>query len=157
MADDGTRSPGFARSARTIATAWLALLVLMLASLGSAYLKLGSWNMVAGLAIAAVKTAIVAWLFMRLRESGALIRLVAVVGLGVWCILLVLSGVDYETRRVTPAAVQRPLQLSPQASPASGDGSRAPALQCASSPLYDTSPCLGTSSRGSATASSPTS
>ena len=111
MADDSIRSPGLARRTRTIAAAWLALLALMLASLGSAYLKLGPWNMVAGLAIAVVKAAIVAWLFMRLRESGALIRLVAVVGLGVWFILLTLSGVDYETRRVTPAVVQQPQQL----------------------------------------------
>ena len=111
MADDSIRSPGLARRTRTIAAAWLALLALMLASLGSAYLKLGPWNMVAGLVIAAVKSAIVAWLFMRLREAGPLIRLVAIVGLGVWLILLVLSGVDYETRHVAPAAVQQPRQL----------------------------------------------
>jgi cytochrome c oxidase subunit IV len=92
---------------------WLALLALMLASLGSAYLKLGPWNMVAGLAIAAIKAALVAWLFMRLREAGPLIRLVAVVGLGVWLILIVLSGVDYETRSRTAAAIQRPQQLLP--------------------------------------------
>ena len=36
---------GFARERRTIGFAWIALLVLMLASLGSAYLKLGPWNM----------------------------------------------------------------------------------------------------------------
>src|SRR6201985_3664326 len=117
MADHRTASPAFARSARTIASTWLALLALMLASLGSAYLELGPWNMVVGLAIAAVKSAIVAWLFMRLRESGPLIRLVAAVGLGVWFILLALSGVDYETRHFTPAAVQRPLQLPPDARP----------------------------------------
>ena len=116
MAEVSPHSSGFSRNARLIGAAWLALLALMLASLGSAYLKLGSWNMVAGLAIAAVKAAIVAWLFMRLRESGALIRLVAVVGLGVWFILLALSGVDYETRDLTRATVQPPQQL--QQSPA---------------------------------------
>ena len=107
----------FAGHARTIGGSWAALLVLMLASLGSAYLKLGPWNMVAGLAIAAVKAAIVAWLFMRLRESGALIRLVAVVGLGVWFILLALSGVDYETRHVTRATVQQPQQIQGLSAP----------------------------------------
>ena len=116
MADDRAAAPPFARTAWTLAVAWLALLALMLASLGSAYLKLGPWNMVAGLAIAALKAAIVAWLFMRLREAGPLIRLVAVAGLGVWFILLALSGVDYETRHVTPAAVQRPQQLLQAAS-----------------------------------------
>ena len=113
MADEHQPNADLRRTARSIAAAWIALLVLMLASLGSAYLKLGAWNMVAGLAIACVKAAIVAWLFMRLRESGPLIRLVAAVGLGVWFILLALSGVDYETRHVTPAAAQQPRQLQP--------------------------------------------
>ena len=103
----------FARTARTLALAWAALLLLMLASLGSAYLKLGPWNMVSGLVIAGIKAAIVAWLFMRLREAGPLIRLVAVAGLGLWFIQVGLSGVDYETRSTTPAAVQRPQQLPP--------------------------------------------
>lgn len=107
MADDRR----FARTARTLGFAWAALLVLMLASLGSAYLRLGPWNMVSGLVIAAIKAAIVAWLLMRLRDSGPLIRLVAAVGLGVWLILVGLSGVDYETRSQTPSAVQRPQQL----------------------------------------------
>ena len=101
---------------RTTATSWAALLALMLLSLGSAYLKLGAWNMVAGLAIAAIKAAIVVWWFMRMRESGPLIRLAGVVGLGVWAILVGLSGVDYETRSTTPSAVQRPQQLLPAAS-----------------------------------------
>jgi len=111
------RTP-FARTARTLAITWLALLALMLASLGSAWLKLGPWNMVAGLAIAAIKAGLVAWLFMRLREAGPLIRLVAVVGLGAWFILIGLSGVDYATRSRTPAAVQRPEQLLPVAASA---------------------------------------
>ena len=102
-----------ARTARMLGVSWLVLLALMLASLGSAYLRLGPWNMVAGLAIAAIKAALVAWLFMRLREAGALIRLAAVVGLGVWLILVALSGVDYQTRSKTPADVQRPQQLLP--------------------------------------------
>lgn len=112
MGDERT----FARTARRLGLAWCALLALMLASLGSAYLKLGPWNWVTGLVIASIKAAIVAWLFMRLRESGPLIRIFAVVGLGVWCILIGLSGVDYETRSLTPADAERPQQLlSPQA------------------------------------------
>ncbi len=109
MADDRR----FARTARALGLAWVALLLLMLASLGSAYLRLGPWNMVSGVVIASIKAAIVAWLFMRLRDAGPLIRLVAVAGLGVWLILAGLSGVDYETRSSTPSAVQRPRQLPP--------------------------------------------
>lgn len=113
MADDRAASPRFVRERRTIAFTWIALLLLMLTSLGSAYLRLGPWNMVTGLVVAGIKAALVAWLFMRLRESGPLIRLAAVAGLGAWCILLVLSGVDYATRTLTPADVQRPQQLPP--------------------------------------------
>ena len=103
----------FSRTTLTLGLAWLALILLMLASLGSAYLKLGPWNGVTGLAIATIKALIVAWLFMRLRESGPLIRLVAIAGLGLWSIQIALSGVDYATRSVTPAVVQPPQQLPP--------------------------------------------
>jgi cytochrome c oxidase subunit IV len=108
-------SPDLRRTARTIVVAWLVLLALMLASLGSAWLKLGAGNMVAGLVIATLKAAIVAWLFMRLREAGALVRLAAVAGLGLWCVLVGLSGVDYATRTLTSAPVQQPQQLAPLA------------------------------------------
>ncbi len=101
----------FARQARVVGFTWLALLALMLLSLGSAYLRLGAFNMPAGLVIAAIKAALVAWLFMRLREAGRLVRLAALAGLAIWVIQLALTGVDYETRVQTPAAVQRPQQL----------------------------------------------
>jgi cytochrome c oxidase subunit 4 len=110
--------PAFSRTLRSTALAWVALLALMTASLGSAYVRLGAWNTVAGLGIAAVKCAIVVWLFMRMREAGPLIRLAGVAGLGVWAILVGLSGVDYGTRVITPAAVQRPRQLLPATAPA---------------------------------------
>jgi cytochrome c oxidase subunit 4 len=118
MADDAEDPDRFGRVFRATAAAWVALLGLMLLSLGSAYLKLGAWNMGAGLVIAAIKSAIVVWLFMRLRSSGPLIRLAAVAGLGVLGILFGLSGVDYVTRAQTPSAVQRPQQLlAPQTAP----------------------------------------
>jgi cytochrome c oxidase subunit IV len=107
--------PDLRRELRTTAVAWLVLLALMLASLGSAYLKLGAGNMVAGLVVATLKAAIVAWLFMRLREAGSLIRLAAGAGLGLWFVLVGLSGVDYATRTPTSAQVQQPRQLPPLA------------------------------------------
>jgi caa(3)-type oxidase subunit IV len=104
-----------------IGLTWGLLLALMLTSLGSAYLRLGVFNMVTGLVIAAIKAALVLWLFMRLREAPALIRLVAAIGIALWGVLVVLSGVDYATRIETPAEVQRPLQLVPTP-PASAPG-----------------------------------
>jgi cytochrome c oxidase subunit 4 len=109
---DGDAGRTFVHAARPIGLAWLALLALMLASLGSAYLRLGVFNLAAGLAIAAVKASIVAWLYMRLREAGVLLRLAALAGLGVYAIQWTLTGVDYETRVQTPVAVQRPQQLA---------------------------------------------
>ena len=63
---------------------------------------------------------------MRLRESGPLIRLVAVAGLGLWFVLVALSGVDYATRSLTSAAVQRPQQLLPVAAESQPRGAPAP-------------------------------
>jgi cytochrome c oxidase subunit IV len=61
----------FRRRARHLLWAWLALIALMLTSLGSAYLRLGPWNPVAGLVIAAIKTSIVLGLFMGLARCCA--------------------------------------------------------------------------------------
>jgi cytochrome c oxidase subunit 4 len=122
---DAASPDSFGRVFRATAAAWAGLLGLMLLSLGSAYLKLGAWNMAAGLVIAAIKSAIVVWLFMRMRTTGPLIRLAAVAGLGVLAILFGLSGVDYATRAQTPSAVQRPQQLpawQPASSPRPAPG-----------------------------------
>jgi cytochrome c oxidase subunit 4 len=105
--------PLLRRQARTLVLAWLALLALMLSSLGSAYLQLGIVNSFAGLAIAAVKSAIVLWIFMGLRQASGLLRLVALVGFGAFGLLLILSGVDYLTRPAAPAPVERAQQLRP--------------------------------------------
>jgi cytochrome c oxidase subunit IV len=101
----------FKRHAFKLLLAWLALLVLMLSSLGSAYLSLGVGNLIAGVAIATVKSSIVALLFMRLAGSSATVRLVAVIGIAMWLLLAGLSGVDYATRSRQPAAFQLPRQL----------------------------------------------
>ena len=101
----------FRRHARHLLLAWLALIALMLASLGSAYVPLGIGNALAGLAIALVKSAIVVGLFMGIARSGALLRIVAAVALATWCILLVLGGLEQATRPDQPAAFQEPQQL----------------------------------------------
>jgi cytochrome c oxidase subunit IV len=101
----------FRRRARHVLVAWLALIALMLTSLGSAYLRLGPWNPVAGLVIAAIKSSIVLWLFMGLVRAGALLRIVAAAGVAMLALLFGLSGVDYATRVRDPAAMQPPQQL----------------------------------------------
>jgi cytochrome c oxidase subunit 4 len=101
----------FKRHALKLLLAWLALLALMFASLGSAYLPLGIGNAVAGVAIAVVKSAIVLLLFMGLARASAMVRIVAAAALCTWLLLVALSGVDYATRPHEPAVFQRPLQL----------------------------------------------
>jgi cytochrome c oxidase subunit 4 len=97
--------------ARGLALAWAALVLLMLSSLGSAYLRLGLGNVAAGLAIAVVKSAIVVWLFLRRRTSWAPLLIVAATALATLLLLLSLSSVDYATRASQPAAFQSPRQI----------------------------------------------
>ena len=101
----------FRRQVRRLALAWVALIVLMLASLASAYIPLGPGNVIAGLAIAALKSAIVVALFMRLVDASAMIRIVAAIAVAFWLLLAGLSGVDYATRPRAPAPFQAPAQV----------------------------------------------
>jgi cytochrome c oxidase subunit 4 len=103
----------FRRRRQRIAIAWVALLALMLASLGSAYLSLGPGNLVAGLVIAAIKSGIVVVLFMGIVRSSAMVRIAAATALATWLLLVALSGVDYATRPHEPAPFQQPRQLQP--------------------------------------------
>jgi cytochrome c oxidase subunit 4 len=57
---------------------WLALLVLLGLSVGSAYLPLGALNSPINLGIAAMKVSLIVVFFMHLRKSSALLRLAAV-------------------------------------------------------------------------------
>ena len=105
--------PEFARRMRRLVGAWLALIALMLASLGSAYLALGVFKPIAGIAIATLKSAIVLGLFMQLAKASGMVRIVAAAGLFTWALLIALSGVDYATRQVETAAMQTPQQVQP--------------------------------------------
>jgi caa(3)-type oxidase subunit IV len=103
----------FSRELRWLLIAWAALIALMLASLGSAYLHLGAGNAATGVVIAVIKSAIVVALFMRLARASALLRIVAAAALVIWLLMVGLSGVDFATRRDEPALTQPPQQLPP--------------------------------------------
>jgi cytochrome c oxidase subunit 4 len=103
----------FAQRGRRVLVAWIALIALMLTSLGSAYVPLGPWNAAIGLVIAAIKSAIVLWWFMRLSRAGALLRIIAAVGLFMLALMWGLSGVDFATRDMQRATMQPPQQLRP--------------------------------------------
>jgi len=78
---------------------WVALLLLLAATVGVAYLPLGIFNTIISLIIAAVKVTLVMVFFMELQSSSALIRLAALAGM-FWLILLFsLTAGDYLTRQ----------------------------------------------------------
>ena len=67
---------------------WLALITLLLLTLGSAYLRLGGVNGGINLAIAVVKAVLVMIFFMHLRSGHYLLRIVAAAGF-FWLALLI--------------------------------------------------------------------
>lgn len=80
------------------AIAWLVLLVLFGASLGSAFVPLGAGNVMLNLLIAAAMIAVLATFLMDLRHSSGLIRLVAGAGLFWIVFMFALTFSDYLSR-----------------------------------------------------------
>jgi cytochrome c oxidase subunit IV len=86
--------------ARAPALSWLALLALLATTCGGAFLPLGAFNLVLGLAIATAKTTIVVVFFMKLLKSPPVTWIYAGAGL-FWLMLMIgLSGTDYLTRSI---------------------------------------------------------
>jgi len=77
---------------------WLALMTLLGLSAVAAYWPLGALTTVIGLAIAVAKAGLVVTLFMRLKQSSALIRLVAACGLFWALIMFALTFADVLSR-----------------------------------------------------------
>jgi cytochrome c oxidase subunit 4 len=98
---------------RPLVLTWVALLVLLCISAGSALLPLGAFNTAIGLMIALVKGLLVAIVFMRLSRAHALLRLTAVAGVVTMALLFILSGTDYATRPLLPSSWQQPKAVAP--------------------------------------------
>ncbi len=77
---------------------WAALLVPLALTFRLAYAPLGAFNVVSALGIAAIKAALVGFLFMNLKRSGALMRLAATAGFCWLIILFALTLSDVLTR-----------------------------------------------------------
>jgi cytochrome c oxidase subunit IV len=92
-----TNSP----SLTTYAIVYVALLVLLAATIVAAHFPLGAWNVPVALGIAFTKTMLVALFFMHVRYSGRLIWVVAG-GALVWLAILLSVYHDYYTRGWTP-------------------------------------------------------
>ena len=77
---------------------WLALMLLLALTVGSAYIPLGIGNGLVNYGVAVTKAALVVVFFMHLDRSRALIRLAALAGLFWLVFLFSLSFGDYLTR-----------------------------------------------------------
>jgi len=77
---------------------WLALLILLATTVGSAFIHLGPLNSIINFTIAALKAALIAVFFMNLRTSSPLLRLAAVAGLLWLTFMFTLTAGDYLTR-----------------------------------------------------------
>jgi cytochrome c oxidase subunit 4 len=107
---------------RVYAVTWVALMALLAATFILAHLRLGAWNPVAALAIAAAKAVLVALFFMHLRRSTMLVVLFSLVALFALSLLIGLSGADYLTRTIHPTPWTSPFAPAQSASPAQGRG-----------------------------------
>jgi cytochrome c oxidase subunit IV len=85
-------------SRTTYLIVYLILLVLMVLTVGTAYIDLGAWHLIIAMTIAVVKAILILLYFMHLRYSGRAIILYAFLGFAFLAVLLVLSISDYLTR-----------------------------------------------------------
>lgn len=92
-------------SAATIWRCWLALMLLLAATTASAFVPLGSVNLIVSLSIAVAKALIVLLFFMELRASPALVRAFAAAGFFWLLIMIVLTGADYWHRTDSRAPI----------------------------------------------------
>jgi cytochrome c oxidase subunit IV len=101
-------TPETAAPVRTYARVFAALVLLAALTTGIAYLDLGALNVVASLAIATTKAALVVFYFMHLRASSRITWIFAGAGFFWLLILLALSLGDVLTRGWFPSPQLNP-------------------------------------------------
>jgi cytochrome c oxidase subunit IV len=72
---------------RVLFEAYIALQLLLAATIGVSFLHLGAFNPVLNFSIAAAKAALIGWFFMQLRAATGLVRLFAGAAL-LWLIIM---------------------------------------------------------------------
>jgi cytochrome c oxidase subunit 4 len=88
----------------TLLLVYVVLMVLLVATVGAAFVHLGSFNIVLAMLIAVTKAALVVWIFMHVKYSGKLVWIFATAAF-IWLgIMVVFTFADYMTRsRLTRA------------------------------------------------------
>ena len=84
--------------ARTYVFVWIALIGLLLLTLGSAYMRLGALNPAINLVIAGCKALLVMYFFMHLRSAHHMLRIAAAAGFFWLALLIGLSLTDFLAR-----------------------------------------------------------
>jgi len=87
----------------TYVLTWVGLMILLALTCASSYFPMGNWNSVVNIGISCAKGLLIAVFFMHLRHAGALLRIVAIVGLLWLGILFGLSWSDFGARTLSPA------------------------------------------------------
>jgi cytochrome c oxidase subunit 4 len=82
----------------SLARTYVILLALLILTVVFAHAPLGPWNTPVALGIAAVKTVLVGWIFMEVREASGLLRIAPWFGISWLAVLVGLSLSDYLTR-----------------------------------------------------------
>jgi len=77
---------------------WIALMLLLAATVASILLPIGEWRQLVNLAIAACKAALILWIFMKLREEASLVRLMFATAAVLLTILATILAADYFLR-----------------------------------------------------------
>jgi cytochrome c oxidase subunit IV len=93
---------GHTASIRTYVMVFVALLILATLTTAVSYVDLGVWNIVIAMLIATTKMVLVALVFMHLRYTVGLTRIVSIAGLFWLALLVAFSMADVFTRHWTP-------------------------------------------------------
>jgi cytochrome c oxidase subunit 4 len=86
------------REAATLIGVWIGLMLLLTATVAATFAPFGAWMSLINFSIALAKAGLIFWVFMHLREQGALARLVAVAATAWLLILIGLTQADLLTR-----------------------------------------------------------
>ena len=85
---------------RSIFLVWLGLVSLLAVTVGASFLPIGAWRAPVSLFIAAIKAALILWVFMELRQTAGLPRLMllgSTLFLFVFAAMLVADALFHET------------------------------------------------------------
>lgn len=86
------------RTIRHLSLTWLALMLLLALTCGSAFVALGRWNLAINLGVAIVKALLVVFVFMELKARATTVKVVTIIGIVLLAILGGLSLTDFVPR-----------------------------------------------------------